>query len=206
MTEPENNPVPQPQADPVPAEARFTQADVDRIITERLQRQATALQTQFLSDVGADSVEGIKAALEEAKNARDAQLTELERAQQEAQSLKDQHATLQAQLATLEATYRQERLDAALTQALTAAQVVDADAALLLIKASGAALEVDGQLSLDAVNSAVAGLKETKAYLFKAETDGYKGLPSTAGSNPTPDNARATAALEAMRKSIFKTT
>lgn len=205
MTETENTPVPQPPAPIEHTAARFTQDDIDRIIAERLQRQASTLQTQFLSEVGADSVEGIKAALEEAKNVRDAQLTELERAQQEAQSLMDQHATLQAQHAALEETYRQERLDAALTQALTAAQVVDAEAALLLVKAAGAALEVGGQPSLEAVNNAVDQLKETKAYLFKAETDGYKGLPSTAGGNPTPDDTRATAALEAMRQSIFKT-
>lgn len=65
-------------------EKRFTQADIDRIIGERVKRGEESAVSKLLESFGVKSTDDIKAALEKIKTLEDAQKSELQKAQDEA--------------------------------------------------------------------------------------------------------------------------
>ncbi len=69
---------------------KFSQADLDRIIGERVKRGEESAVTKLLESVGVKSADDIKAALEKIKTLEDAQKTELQKAQDEAVKFKAQ--------------------------------------------------------------------------------------------------------------------
>lgn len=66
-----------------PAEAKFTQADIDQIAGKTRKEAATAAQAKLLKELGFESADAAKAAFVEADKIRKAQMTDQERLTQE---------------------------------------------------------------------------------------------------------------------------
>ncbi len=69
---------------------KFSQADLDRIIGERVKRGEESAVSKLLESFGVKSADDIKAALEKIKTLEDAQKSELQKAQDEAAKFKAQ--------------------------------------------------------------------------------------------------------------------
>jgi alanyl-tRNA synthetase len=65
----------------VQAEATFTQADVDRIVGERAKRAQEAAINKMLTELGFERPDDLKALVTDAKKRKDAEMSELEKAQ-----------------------------------------------------------------------------------------------------------------------------
>lgn len=168
----------QPQAatQEVGSEAKFTQADLDRILKERLDREK-AKTKEALSKL---------AELEQAK----ARLAELEQANLSEEEKRQQHvATLEQKLADAEAKASEALtrangrlvLAAVLTSATEAGFLNPADAYSLLDPNS---VQVDDDGNVTGAADAVAALAKAKPYLLRAKTaPNINAAP--AGATPT---------------------
>lgn len=94
-----NTETPKPADNPQPttpsvtqgaSEPTFTQADIDRIITDRLKRDREAQQAKLLESLGVTSLEDAKTALETKRKADEAAMSELEKAQAEIEKARKQ--------------------------------------------------------------------------------------------------------------------
>jgi len=155
---------PDPTTDPTTTEPpagdkSFTQADVDRIVAERLARAKTTPPADY---------EALKAAKEKLDALEAAQQTETEKLQ-----LRAEAAEKAAQAAQERAAGALKR--AAVVAAATRAGAVDPDAVFALLDPSAVTVGDDGQVT--GVDDAVKALLETKQYLV--------GKPTT----PTPGGA-----------------
>ncbi len=99
-------------------EKKFTQADLDRLLGERAKRAEASATTELLKKFGVEKVEDVQTALDEFKKLKDAQKSELEKAQQEA---KDAQAKIDAAEKA-----KADALAAAQTKLLRAAVIAEA--------------------------------------------------------------------------------
>lgn len=200
MTELDTNPVIEDKApEPSSQEKTFTQTELDNIIADRLKRASTSERSKLLESLGVESVEKLKSVLEGAEKARQAELSEIEKAKERETTLQAQIEQLKAEQTKAQAALVRTQVDSALTAAL-GSDCVDVSLAL---KAVGDTdfVKVDGTIDTVGIQKTVEELKSSKPYLFK--TGDYKGIPSSKGGNAKPDDDANTAARKAMDKRIF---
>ena len=184
----------------------FTQADVDRIVQERLARakpDASAVEADLVKRLGVDNFDAAKSLIEMARQTEQEQLTELEQARQALESTQSKLAEAQTEAQTARATLIQERRNTALSSALSEAGVISVRPAVLAVLDSGVELvNEEGVVDDDAIKAAVDKLKEDEPVLFKAP-EPKKGLDSLKDKlNVTPDADRAKKAAERMDRTI----
>ncbi len=69
-------------------EATFTQADVDRIVSERAKRASESAISKFLEQLGVSNADEAKATIEAEKKRKESEMSDLEKAQAEIESAK----------------------------------------------------------------------------------------------------------------------
>ncbi len=156
--DPTNPPPATPPADP-PGDKTFTQADLDRIVSERLARAKTAPPADY---------DDLRKQADELKVLKASQLSDQEKLQQRAETA--EKAALAAQQRTNDALRK-----AAVVAAAQRAGAIDPDAVLAMLPSSAVTVGDDGQVT--GVDEAVTELLAAKQYLV--------GKPST----PTPGGA-----------------
>lgn len=171
----------------------FTQADVDRIIAERLSRSKTDKETvaaetttALLTQLGVDNLDAAKAILEAHKTAEAEKLSAVEKAQRERDEKDAELKKINAELLSV----REEGLETARNNAvlreLEKLNVVDADVALMTINTGDVtAFMKDGKPDATVIKTAVEKLKKDKSFLFSPVSSNYQGFKSSAGGgNP----------------------
>lgn len=180
--DPSNNPptppTPPPSPSPVPpADKTFTQADLDRIVAERLARAKVEPPADY---------QALKEQAEELAKLKASQLSETEKLQKAAQD-----AAAAAKAADDRAKAAEERAAAALRRsaiiaAATRAGAVDPDAVVTLLDPSKVTVGDDGQVT--GVDEAVKALLDEKKYLV-----GSTPTPTPGGADGGPRGVPATA-------------
>jgi hypothetical protein len=156
----------------------FTQEQLDAILKERLARATAGAKTDLLAELGIEDPEVAKKTLTEAAKLKEAQMSELEKAQ-------DQIA--EAEAAATKATTEAAAIKAAADEALLRAAIVSQagefndpmDAWLFVDRAKIEAQE-DG--TYKGIDEALKALTEAKPYLVKQNAQTGPGTPARAKS------------------------
>ena len=133
----------------------FTQADIDRIVQERVRRAEESTRAKMLDELGAESFDSLTSDLSEYRKRREAEMTEAEKAAKRITALEAQLAEAQEQRTIVEHQRTIDRRNNLVAQALSAAQAIDADETVTWLElhkpdALAAALSEDGQPDPDA--------------------------------------------------------
>ena len=179
-----------------PGEAKFTQADVDRIVGERAQRAAEAATNKLLETLGVKSADELKTVMDAARRRDEADLTEQQRKDKALEKANQERDALQKQLDTEREARKQEKVDSIVRAAAKNAH--DANSVLLEIRANHAealakVLKDDGTPDERALNDLMSKVKKDRPFLFS----GGPGSPSNAGGRtPDPDAVEEQAARD----------
>jgi hypothetical protein len=195
------NPVTPPAQPPTPAtppaqgeERRFTQAEVDVMMGERAKRAAEAAITKLLTDVGYENIDGLKKDTVEARKKREAEMSEAQKAQADAEAARKERDEYKA---TLEAERQQRKIDKRDNAVITAAQKAraqdDRDVLLWAREYQREQLEKavseDGTVDEKAVNAIIEACRLARKNWF---TGSAPGSPSNSdGHSPQPDPSKA---------------
>ena len=178
----------------------FTQAELDRIVADRIKRAENSATSKLLGELGVEDAAKAKALLDAEKARKEEEMSEIEKLQAQ---LAEKEAAIETANAAVEAAKQQRITDqrnAALRKAIAAANPVDEDAVFSLILTGDLTGVVDqeGGINEDAIKTVVEGLKTSKPTLFIAPTG---GSPSNrGGTNPQPNAERKKSIQEQMRK------
>lgn len=194
----DGEPTPQPQTPPAnppgqqqgEGEQRFTQADVDKIVGERAKRAAEAAVNKLLADLGYDSPDTLKKDTAEARKRREAEMSEVEKAQREVDEARKQAEAFKTQMEQ----ERQQRITDRRNSAIeAAAQRARAEAPRdVLLWAQEYARDTlaktineDGSINDKEVAALIDACREQRKGWF---TGSAPGSPSNAdGKLPKPD-------------------
>lgn len=184
----------------------FSQADIDRIIQERLARANDAATTKLLESLGVKTLDEAKTTLEAKRKADEESLTEIEKQKKAAEKANADREKLEAELKQERESRRQEKLDQAIRAAAKGAHDPD-EIVLFLRKDAGEALakalKDDGTIDAKAIEPLIADLKKKKAYLFGGQTP---GSPSNHGGRaPEPDADAKKEARAALARQMRRT-
>lgn len=174
--------------DPAPVEPpkTLTQDEVNALLGKtRKDAQATAVN-KLLGELGFDKPDDLKALVTEARARKDAELSEVEKAQKALAEREARIAALEADKAALETARRIDARDRALAAAMPDA--FDADdviawAARGASDALAAAVKDDGTIDTGAIERVIAAARKAKPHLFKPTG---AGSPSNASAAQTP--------------------
>lgn len=179
-----------PPAQQTGDETRFTQADVDKIVGERARRAAEAAVAKLVTDMGYDSVDTLKKDSVEARKRRESEMSEVEKAQQEAEAARKERDALKLQVEQERQQRRIDRRDNAIEAAAQRARA-DAPRDVLLWAKEYARDLLDGMVADDgsvdekAVEKIIAQCREARKGWFTGQAP---GSPSNAdGRVPQPD-------------------
>jgi hypothetical protein len=182
-----------PDASP-PAGAQNTSSDENRVPQARFN---AVLQEK-------NELAARLAALEAAdKTRREAEMSELERAQAKAQESEVKHQQLLQQLESERKARLEDKRDSAVAQSLAAAGAIDADDLITVLRAKyanelTAILNADGTLDSDAIKALVDKVRTERAYAFQS---GGPGSPSNRGGYvPTVTNTEAAALAKQVKE------
>jgi hypothetical protein len=183
-------------------EKKFTQADLDKLINERLERAKKSGAGELLESLGVKSADELKKTLEAQRKAEEDKLSEVDKAKKAAEKLQQEREALQAELQKERDGRKQEKLDAAIKS--TAKGAHDGDEVVLLLRRNfsdrvAKALKDDGTIDQKVLDDLVTDLKKSKPYLFGGSG---AGSPSNhGGKTPEPDaKAKEQARLEQARR------
>lgn len=182
------------------AEAKFTQADLDRLIGEARQKAADSTRKKVLAEMEIEDPDGDKELLKAAKARREADKTEVERLAGEAAKDKTRAENAEKELKSfqekVDAERRTDRLNTAVKDALAKANA-KADKVLKLLRADHAAL-LDAVLKDDgAVDEKALAKVVDAARRDYAEDFGRGGVGSPGHGNSKPSQPGADAAKRA---------
>lgn len=173
----------------------FTQSELDEIIADRLKRA-----TKKFADY--DDLKA-KASEYEAKlqAQRDAEMTEIEKAQAQAKHFEEQLASLTTQLEAERTKAQHQTIKNEFIKVASSANIVDIDAAIALSDLSKVEIGEDGKVS--GVNDIVKALVENKPYLVAKKQPQPIGQSTNGGTNgqteKTADQLLADAAEKARK-------
>ena len=137
---------------------KFTQEDLDRIAGESRKDGRGVAEKDLLKALGVESLDAAKAVLQAAKDAEDAQKTELQKAQEETVRLRDEAAAAQADA-------KSSRIQTALELKLRDAGINPARAAAALRLVDPSKLDVNGT-EVTGLDDAVKELKSQSPEWF----------------------------------------
>lgn len=186
------------------SEAKFTQADVDRIISERIKRAEEAATKKALDKLGVENFDSAAEALKKAKEREEAELTEREKLQKQIDDLTNKNKAHTEQILFMQRERLTGARDAAIKSALTTARVTNVDRVFTLLSAERkaeleAVMSETGEIDKKAVEKLTATAQKEYAEYFRS---GSPGSPSNAGGTaPSADAERIRKTLE-QRKPI----
>lgn len=190
---------------PVSADAKtFTQADVDRIISERIKRAEEAATKKALDKLGVNDFDSAAEALKKAKEREEAELTEREKLLKQIDDLANKNKAHTEQILFMQRERLTSARDAAIKSALTNARVTNVDRVFTLLSAERkaeleAVMSETGEIDKKAVEKLTATAQKEYAEYFRS---GSPGSPSNAGGTaPSADAERIRKTLE-QRKPI----
>lgn len=194
-------PAPVPAPPPAKPAGAFTQADIDRYTTEARDRGARQAQAALLADLGITDAAEAKTLLAQAQAARDAQLSDQQRATQAADAARAAADKERADAAAERVTFRKQ---SALLQAGMPLQVPSPDGKTTVdnphLSYALRLIDVDAAADPAAVSAAVAKLKTDLPALFAAPAAAPTGNPgppprgtSNSGTAGAAGKARAAA-------------
>lgn len=180
---------------PPQAEKTYTQAQIDEMITKRVERE----RKKF-----ADYEElKTKASEYDAKleAQRQADMTETQKAQEQAKKFEEQYQELAAQLEAERTKARQDKIRFEFTKVASSANIIDVDAAIALSDLSAVTIDEDGKVV--GVDDVINALVENKPYLVAQKKQQQPiGTATNGGANPvdkSKDQILAEAAEKAQR-------
>lgn len=160
----------------------YTQAELDKMFGRRADQASKTAIAALLKELGVEKPDDIKAALQKAKDAELAQLSELEKAQKKAADLEAKAKAAEEASAAAETRAQEKLLKAAVLGEAARQNFNDpADAWLYVERAAITAQDDDSFKGLD---KAVEAVLKAKPYLAKAEERLRIGTPRS-GQRPT---------------------
>lgn len=196
---PETNPDGQPSAEtqvesPESAEKTFTQTQLDELITERIKRE----RKKFAD------YDDLKSKLSEyesqAEEQRQSELSDLQKAQEQAKQFESQLSELTAQLETERGNARQQAIKNEFIKVASSANIIDIDAAIALSDLSAVEIGEDGKVN--GVDDVIKTLVENKPYLVAKKQTQPIGTATNGGQQTTTktDEQLLADAAERVRK------
>lgn len=176
---PETNPDGQPSAETQvesseSAEKTFTQAELDEIIAKRIAR----VEKKY------EGFDDLKTKLSEyesqAEEKRQSELTDLQKAQEQAQQFETQLQELTAQLEAERNNARQQAIKNEFIKVASSANIIDIDAAMALSDLSAVEIGEDGKVN--GVDDVIKTLVENKPYLVAKKQTQPIGTATNGGS------------------------
>ena len=178
----------------------FTQAELDKMFADRAKQAKQSAQADLLKALGVDDLDALKTLLKEAANLKQAQMSESEKLQAEADKAAKRAAELEAALNAERQAARESKRDAAIKEAAKSVEnpgdvVVwaQANAADQLAKT----LTDDGAVDDKAVKELVEACRKARPNWFTA---GGPGSPSNNGGKVPDMTKQREKALAAMPK------
>jgi len=166
----------------------LTQADVDRIIADRLKRDREAQRKQWLEGLGYDSEDALKADVQAKREADAASKTELEQAQAAVEAANKKVAEAEARAAQALETAKEERRNTAILNAVKDAEKPASVLTLLIAEHAedvAALMTDDGSIDAKKVEALATVARKEYAGMFPS---GSPGSPSNHGGKvPQPD-------------------
>jgi hypothetical protein len=166
----------------------FSQADVDRIIGDRLKRAEESVLKRFLGDIGVETPDALKELVKAQRAAAEASKTEAQRWEERLTALILERDTYKAQLEQLGAARRDDKLTVALSDALRNAGATDVEDLVVLVKAKYSGdlegiLADDETIKFESLTKLMETVRSHHARFFVSSTP---GSPSNTGAKP-PD-------------------
>jgi membrane protein involved in colicin uptake len=184
-----------PPEDQKPPEAKFTQADVDRILGERLKRAEETTQKQLLEALGVKDTDEAKKAIDDAKKAREQQMSDLEKAQTEAKELQAAKEKAESDAAaTIEKAQTMLMRAAVLTEASKAEYHIRADAlpdVWGMIDRASIKPKTDADGEFSGISEALKALTKTKTYLVEVGDGRGTPRPGAKAQGQKPEPAKS---------------
>lgn len=170
------------------SEAKFTQADIDRILSERLKRAEESAQKKLLEQFGVDNPDSLKETLKKAKEREEAEMSVTDKLQKQLEAAQKANAALTEQMQGVIQTQRTERRNNAIVAAAQDAKAIDAADVVAWAVSQGeieAVMKEDGSIDTGAVKKLIDAAKKAKPHFFQV---GGVGSPSNAhGRVPKAD-------------------
>lgn len=171
----------------------FTQADLDRIINERLKRAEEAATKKALEKLGVESLDTAAEALKQAKAREQAEMSEIDRLKKQIDDLSKKNIAHMDQITVMQRQRLIDARDTAIKTALTSARATNADRVFTLIAAERRAdldgvMNESGEIDSKAVEKLVSAAAKEYAEFFRSASP---GSPSNAGGGvPSSDAER----------------
>lgn len=193
----------QPAAKPADS-VTFTQADIDRIVGERVKRAEEATTKKLTETLGVENIDAIREILEAHKTAEEAKKSEADKLNDQIKALTAKLTEAERRVGEAEKQRLADRRDNALRLALKGSS--KPDSVLTLIKAEYAAdiekvLGEDGAISETQVKALVAKAEKEWPGMF---TTNVPGTTSHAGGRTKTDDAAKKAAFAETLKNMKK--
>lgn len=176
---PETNPDGQPSAETQvetseSAEKTFTQTQLDELIAKRIERERKKYE-------GFDDMKAKLAEFEkQAEEHRQSELSDLQKAQEQAKQFETQLQELTAQLETERNTSRQQAIKNEFIKVASSVNIIDIDAAMALSDLSTVEIGEDGKVN--GVDDVIKTLVEHKPYLVAKKQTQPIGAATNGGS------------------------
>ncbi|MDD2921465.1 MAG: hypothetical protein PHQ36_04195 [Anaerolineales bacterium] len=163
---------PSPDGDNKPKGKTFTQEELDALFTQRATQAKTSALSELFKEIGVENADTLKAIITKAKEADDAQKTELQKAQDKAnaadKALADQKTAHETALAELE-----KRIQDSEIKITAGSEVTDKDGKVIRPRARADALDVIllsvERKDIAKKDNAYTGIEEALDALFKAK-------------------------------------
>jgi hypothetical protein len=174
----------------------LTQEQVNAINAKTKREAKTNAQKAIFEELGVSNLAGLKTLLTEAQALKEAQMSDLEKAQQKAELNEQANEALKAEVESLKAQQKADDQRRYLTSALSKAGANNADDLYVLLRAKDTekltALFAEGTPDEKSLTTFIAAVQKTHALYFAPATP---GSPSSQGG--IPPTARAEAIKEA---------
>lgn len=168
--------------DDKPKGKTFTQEELDALFAQRAAQAKTSALTDLFKELGVENADSLKAVIKAAKDADDAQKTELQKAQDKSanaeKAVNEQKTTYEAQIADLEKLLTDTEIKVAASKAIK-----DKDGNVTRAAFRADALEdvvvLINRKGIKRENGAVSGIEDALAELAKAKTFLLEDEPTT---------------------------
>jgi hypothetical protein len=176
----------------------YTQAELDLMMGERAKRAQESATKKLLSALGLTSeaeIDALKATIAEAQTLKKSQMTEVEKAQAERDTIIKERDTLKSQLEQQSAAFRQREIRGAVEKAATTLKASDAETVYLYLKekhadALSALMGDDGTIDPKGLEKLMEIVKKDKPVYFTALVN-VPGSQSNANGRYIPSDAEA---------------
>jgi hypothetical protein len=175
----------------------YTQAELDLMMGERAKRAQDSATKKLLSALGLTSeaeIDALKATIAEAQTLKKSQMTEVEKAQAERDSIIKERDTLKSQLEQQAAMIREREIQSAVKTAVATMRANDFDAIYLWAEkyhaeSLKAVIGDDGKVDAKALERLLEAVKKDKPTYFVAVVN-VPGSQSNANGHVNPQNQK----------------